>query len=152
MKNPNHSINYAGRKFFTANIVDKFDTHHGDYDMTIIFVEKDDDLPPEVVNYYYGDPNLRITIDYIMEYVNSQPSETDSCFIEKDSESELANLRNYKRWFDDLVSADKSDEEIDRLCNSRICLTVDGRSIDLAFDAENYHNVERLLRRAIEEF
>ena len=152
MKNYNHSINYGGKKFFTANVLDKYNKGHGDYDMTVIFVERDDELPPEIVDYYYGEPNMRITVEYIEKYVNSQPSDVVSDNTESNPIRELRELKDFKKWYDHLIDADATDEEIDELYRGKIYIKVAGREIGLAFDAENYNNISTVLNRAIEEF
>lgn len=65
---------------------------------------------------------------------------------------ELAELIEFKRWYDNLINEYTTDDELDQLYESEIEITIAGRTIKLNFDAENYNNLEHLLKRAIEEF
>lgn len=65
---------------------------------------------------------------------------------------ELENLKNFKNWYDNIINEHTTDDELDRLYESKISITVVGKTIQLCFDAENYNNIEHVLRRAIEEF
>lgn len=64
----NHSIVVNGEKFFTAQVVDAYEKKT--YDMTVIFNERGDELPPRLVNYYYGDPNESTTAHYAHDYLS----------------------------------------------------------------------------------
>lgn len=58
----------------------------------------------------------------------------------------------YKRWFDNLINVATTDEDLDKLYDTTIDITVAGRTVQLPFDADTYNNIEFVLRRAIEEF
>lgn len=65
---------------------------------------------------------------------------------------ELVQMIKFKEWFDSLLGPEATKESIDKLYDDKITITVAGKSIDLQFDAENYNNVETVLKRAIEEY
>lgn len=61
----NHSIIVNGQAYFTAQVVDAYERKT--YDMTIIFRETDES--PQIIDYYYGEPNVDITKEYIQRYL-----------------------------------------------------------------------------------
>ena len=61
----NHSIIVNGQSYFTAQVVDAYERKS--YDMTIIF--RDTDEAPQIIDYYYGEPNVDITKEYIQRYL-----------------------------------------------------------------------------------
>ena len=63
----NHFVDINGDTFYTANIIDKYTGE--DYDMTVIF--KDTDDTPQLIDYYYGDPNVRHTKMYAELWLNN---------------------------------------------------------------------------------
>ena len=83
-------------------------------------------------------------------YINDMIVVRES-LIESDN-LKLAQLKKFKEWFDSLIGPDATEESIEQLYETSITITVAGKSIDLCFDAENYNNVDTVLKRAIEEF
>lgn len=84
--------------------------------------------------------------NYINEMIMARES-----LIESDN-LKLTQLKKFKEWFDSLIGPYATEESIEQLYETSITITVAGKSIDLCFDAENYNNVETVLKRAIEEF
>lgn len=70
----------------------------------------------------------------------------------KEDCAELKELKDFKKWMEDLICEDTSDERLEELYDSYITIAVAGNSIKLMFDAENYNNVLYAIERAIEEF
>lgn len=66
--------------------------------------------------------------------------------------AELKELKDFKKWMENLICEDTSDERLEELYDSYITIAVAGNSIKLMFDAENYNNVLHAIERAIEEF
>jgi hypothetical protein len=83
-------------------------------------------------------------------YINDMIVARES-LIESDN-LKLTQLKKFKEWFDSLIGPDATEESIEQLYETSITITVAGKSIDLCFDAENYNNVDTVLKRAIEEF
>jgi len=75
-----------------------------------------------------------------------------SLLTKNETELEFEILKDYKKWFDELIGPQVSEKSIEELYDSKISITVAGKSIELNFDAENYNNVGIVLKRAIEEF
>lgn len=95
MKNPNHRIMYDYRAFCTAQVRD---TYEGvDYDMTVIFVEADNEDQPEIVGCYYGEPNMHDTIAHIEKYVSSHPMPVVSGITEDDISSAMIEDTSIER-------------------------------------------------------
>lgn len=69
-----------------------------------------------------------------------------------ETELELEILKDYKKWFDELLGQGATEKSIEELYDSKIEITVAGKSVALNFDAETYNNVGIVLKRAIEEF
>lgn len=63
----NHSIAINGRTFFTAQVVDSYKNEI--YDMTVIFMDRQDDLPPVLVDFYYGEPDMAVSMQYVRNYL-----------------------------------------------------------------------------------
>lgn len=59
----NHSIEVNGQTFFTAQVVDAY--KRKTYDITLILHDPGDDYPLQLVDYYYGEPNLPTTRYYV---------------------------------------------------------------------------------------
>lgn len=67
-------------------------------------------------------------------------------------DKELQDLKDFKEWHDNLINNRTTDKELDELYESEYILTINGKSIKLRFDAENFNNINHVLKRAIEEF
>lgn len=66
--NKNHVyITDDGRRFYTAQVVDSYEGTT--YDQTVIFEERGDDLSPQVVEYYYGEPYYIETKAYVDAWI-----------------------------------------------------------------------------------
>ena len=140
----NHTITLDGKTYFTAQVIDAElgKTH----DMTAIFMETDPELPPKFIDFYYGDPDLRITADYIARYNARQvhkPVRTVTT---------LNDLKEYKAWVDHLVDADQPMEAIERLYDTQVKIEVNGKAINIDFDCVIWNAVCKLLDNVIEEF
>ena len=64
----------------------------------------------------------------------------------------LQELKDYKKWYDSLLGESATDDDISKLYESKIVITVADKSIAIPFDAEVYNNIEHVLQRVIEEF
>lgn len=140
----NHTITLDGKTYFTAQVVDAElgKTH----DMTAIFIDVEDDLPPVFVDYYYGDPDLRITADYIARYNRRQACKPVRTV------TKLDDLKEYKAWVDHLVDADQPMENLEMLYDTQIKLEVNGRTIHIDYCSEAHIGVLELLDRVINDF
>lgn len=107
---------------------------------------------------YYLDTNRDVLelheIDAVCKAITyTRDKRTDKQIIAKSFVPvELVQMIKFKEWFDSLMGPNATNESIDNLYDSKITITVAGKSIDLQFDAENYNNVETVLKRAIEEY
>lgn len=59
----NLGFTHDGNEYYTAQIVDSCTGET--YDQTVIFKCRKDDESPQLVDYYYGEPDLTATISYI---------------------------------------------------------------------------------------
>lgn len=140
----NHTITLGGNTYFTAQVVDAElgKTH----DMTAIFMDVEDDLPPVFIDYYYGDPDLRITADYIARYNSRQACKPVRTV------TTLDDIKGYRAWVDHQMDAEQSGEAIEQLYDTQVKLEVNGRVIHIDFDAVVWNAVLKLLDNVIEEF
>lgn len=140
----NHTITLNGNTYFTAQIIDAElgKTH----DMTAIFMETEPDLPPVFIDYYYGDPNLMITAEYISRYNRRQAPKPVRVFTTKEE------LEAYRGWVFNLVSDEASEEDIERLYDTQVKVEINGRTVHLDYCSEVHIGVLDLLDRAIKDF
>lgn len=140
----NHTITLNGNTYFTAQVVDAElgKTH----DMTAIFMETDPELPPTFIDFYYGDPDLRITADYIAQYIARQGYKPVRTF------ATLEDIKAYRSYVSSLIDAERTQEEIDQMYDSQAKIEIGGKSISLDFDAVLWNAVLRLLDNVIEEY
>ena len=77
----NHCIAINGRTFFTAQVVDSYKNEI--YDMTVIFMDRPEGLPPILVDFYYGEPDMKVSMQYVRRYLaNSTLNNTWVDFLE----------------------------------------------------------------------
>lgn len=69
----NHTITLEGKRYYTTQVVDSYTGET--YDQTAIFCcdEHCCGPAPDFVGYYYGEPNLCTTAQYVDEYRSKQP-------------------------------------------------------------------------------
>ena len=140
----NHTITLDGKTYFTAQVID---AELGQtYDMTAIFMDANPDEPPKFIDYYYGDPDLRITADYIARY-NARQSRKPVRTV-----TTLNDLKEYKAWVDHLVDADQPMEDLEKLYDTQIKLEVNGRTINIDYCCEAHIGVLELLDRVINDY
>lgn len=140
----NHTITLDGKTYFTAQVVDAElgKTH----DMTAIFMETDPELPPTFIDFYYGDPDLRITADYVARYNRRQAPKPVRTV------TTLDDLKDYRAWVDHQMDAEQPGEAIEQLYDTQVKIEVNGRAIHINFDAVVWNAVLRLLDDVIEDF
>jgi hypothetical protein len=69
-----------------------------------------------------------------------------------DLERQLQEIKNFRKWFNDLIGPKASEEDLQKLYDGYITIAVAGNSVKLPFDAENFTNIDHTLKRAIEEW
>ena len=140
----NHTITLDGNTYFTAQVIDAElgKTH----DITAIFMDTDSELTPKFIDYYYGDPDLRITADYIARY--------NACQVHKPvrTVTTLNDLKDYRDWVEHLVDADQQREALERLYDTQLKIEVNGKAINIDFDCVIWNAVCKLLDTVIENY
>lgn len=76
----------------------------------------------------------------------------DKQAIADELERKLTELKNFRKWYVDLIGPNTTEDEMQKLYDSSITIAVAGNSIKLDFDADTYNNVLTVIDRAIEEF
>ena len=76
----------------------------------------------------------------------------EECNPHDDLERQLQEIKNFKRWFNDLVGPQASEEDLQKLYDGYITIAVAGNSVKLPFDANVFSNINHTLRRVIEEW
>lgn len=140
----NHTITLNGNTYFTAQVIDAElgKTH----DMTAIFMETEPELPHVFIDYYYGDPNLLLTAEYITQYNRRQAPKPVRVVTTKE------DLEAYRGWVHNLIDVDTPAENIEQLYDTQIKVEVNGRAICIDFCSEAHIGVLELLDRVIEDF
>ena len=65
---------------------------------------------------------------------------------------QLQEIKNFRKWFNDLIGPNATEEKLQELYESFITISVAGNSVKLPFDAENFNNIDTVLERCIEEW
>lgn len=87
------------------------------------------------------------------DYVSQFESEKDEHIKRlKELDKQLIAIEDFQRWHDNLINNRSTDDELDELYNQEYTLTINGKSIQLPFDADTFNNVDALLRRVIEQW
>lgn len=112
-------------------------------------------LPPELFDKLTGTQRgwLRANHENVKTDGNNvwMPEAFDD-YMEDIIQKQLQEIKDYKQWFDNLIGAEQTEEDIERLYNEEITLTFNGRSIKLDFDANTYSNISDLLENIIDNF
>lgn len=69
-----------------------------------------------------------------------------------DLERQLQEIKNFRKWFNDLLGPNATEEKLQELYEGYITISVAGNSVKLPFDAENFNNIDTVLKRCIEEW
>lgn len=73
-------------------------------------------------------------------------------YLQELSDKKLQAIKDFKQWFDEIVSADNFEERMQRLYDEPITLSFDGKSVELPFDADTYDTISGLLKDVIKEW
>ena len=75
-----------------------------------------------------------------------------SAQFESKEDKQLQEIKDFRKWHNNLVNATTTDEELDALYLEDYTLTIAGRSIKLRYDADTFNHVDDLLKRVIEQW
>lgn len=72
--------------------------------------------------------------------------------FEDELDEKLQEIKDFKQWHDNLINNRTTDDELDELYDSQYTLTINGKSINLPFDADTFNNIDYVLKRVIAEW
>ncbi len=93
---------------------------------------------------WHEDNHCDFLTDGYMVYVNSEYED----YVREQSDRELQDIKDFKKWFDTLCS----EENLDRLYDTYITICVDGNSVKIPFGAQPYNLIDDLLEDTIKEW
>lgn len=67
-------------------------------------------------------------------------------------DKQLQDIIAFRDWHYSLIDNRDTDDGLDELYKSEYILTIDGKSIQLPFDADTFNNVDNLLKRVIKDW
>ena len=70
----------------------------------------------------------------------------------EDLERQLQEIKDFRKWFNDLVGPQADEEDIQKLYGTFITISVAGNSVKIPFDAVTCNNIDTVLKQAIEEW
>ena len=140
MTKQNCTLTVNGVIFETAQLVDVpgGKTH----DITVIFKNNLDDGSIEVINYYYGEPDLVTTAKYIDTWFNDQI--VAGITKEYRREGALGSVQRFTEWLDELKY---NPQEIDHMT-----IKVGEGTVHIPFHADSYEMLVHFLHKIIEQW
>lgn len=91
-------------------------------------------------------------IVYLNESYEPPVEDTKAESPSENLDRQLQDIKDFRRWFNDLIGPRASEEDLQKLYEGFITISVAGNSVKLPFDADVFNNVDHVLKRAIEEW